>query len=805
MNNTVKYFGLLVGLLLTWGVNGQDGNFPKSMAGTGTIYGKVVSETSAEPIAYANVILKKNKIVQTFSTKEAGRFIFRNVPFGQYVVEVSFLGLETLSKEIKLTEANPIANLGQMELADFKMEEIIVSGEKNAEQNSLVKRIYNVGKDINSTGGSALDALKNIPSLNVDMDGKIQLRGSSNVKVLINGRPSSISGSGGEMNLESIPAGSIESIEVITNPSAKYEAAGKSGIINIVMKKPRNMGFNYSFNFLVGTEDKWSTGIAMNYRTHKWNWKLGYQFYRKFTPGSILLDRQNIFSDTTNYLHEIASIEKLKIGHTPSVGVDFNPTKKLMLFASFTTNPHSVQKKSKYDYVFMNEAKEYDSNRDRLTQDDEAENATQAEFGINKKFARKGMTWNTVYSYDKGTKQDSVYSLDERYIDENLQEVVKQKNRRDQYDITHRVQSDFVYPLTQKTKLESGLLFSSRLLDNNYTFFDKDASSENWEPVPLRSNDFLFTEKISSGYVMGTTKWQKWALNAGVRVEHTEVTADPSNYTHFFPSGYLAYTVFPKGKGKVMVSYSRRIHRPSYKRLNPFASYNDDLNIRRGNAQLKPELTDSWELGWQSHWKKGSISPTIFYRYTDDKIGYYAHLLPDGVRELTYVNLNSSIAKGAELNGSYSPVKSFRLSGNMSYFNVEKDGENLENNTSNSGNMFSSRLMISYKPTHRLATQFTGFYHSGYIGTVGYGEPMKNMDFGTTYQVFQKRGKLIFKISDVFDSREFSFHVRTSDMKMDFTRRMHNRTFWLGFNWELKQDKSKQRRKRSHSSRDMDL
>ena len=805
MNKTLF---LLLLLLHSTTFYAQDGNFPKSKDGTGTVFGKAMDADKEKGLDLANVSLltKAGKLLFAKTTNESGRFIFRDVPYGDYNLEISFLGMGSYtSDDFVLSKEHSAVDLGSMYLsANSKLEEVVVNGQKVTEQVSLVKKVFNVNENINNAGGTALDAMRNIPSLYVGIDGVIQLRGSSNIKVLVNGRPSALTGSGGEMNLEQIPAASIEAIEVITNPSAKYDAAGKTGVINIILKKPTDNGFNYNFNSMIGTKDKWATGLSMNYRLDKWNWRGGYQFDRNRYLSTKDLNQHSFLVDTSYFLEETSTADKIRVGHSANLGIDWTPNRKVTLFTTVTINPHTGQKASEFDYTFFNQGHEYDNNSLRKTQDDESTQGLDFELGLDKKFSRKGMKWNTIYSFDNGTKSDSVLSDQNFFNKATLLGVTHEKNRRNQLIQTHRFQSDFTYPFTTGIKLETGLMYSSRFLENDFKYFDK--IGENYIPNLERTNDFEYDEQITAGYLMSSARVDKWDLNIGLRVENTDVVSKlanatkeyPNNYTNLFPSGHVGYAVFPEGKGTIMASYSRRIRRPSYKRLNPFASYNDNQNIRRGNPLLRPELVDSWELGWQSRWKKGSINPAIFYRKTTDKIGYYTHILANGIRELTFVNLNNNTSQGMELNASYSPSKMVRLSGNVSYFYVEKDGSNLENKASNKGNMWMSRLSLSVKPTNKFAVQVSNFYHSGFIGILGVSQPIWNVDYGMTYRAFKNRGKFIFKLSDVFNSRGFAMDIETTDLKMDFSHKRESRVFWLGFNWELKQDKHQKRRKKSH-------
>lgn len=816
----MKKLELIIGILLfvssvVWA---QDGHFPASKAGTGTVFGKVMDEVSQKGLAYANVAMYQQGTKQPITAKttnDSGRFIFRDVAYGRYHIEISYLGMETYqSGEVIVDKAHPAVRLGKLFLAgsDQVIAEAQVTGEKSTEEVSLVKKVFNVSKNINNAGGSALDAMRNIPSLSVGIDGDVQLRGSSNVKILVNGRPSSLVSTGGELKLDQLPAASIEAIEVITNPSAKYEASGKTGIINIILKKPTDYGFNYNFNFLAGQRDKWTTGLTMNYRTNHWNWRAGYQFNRNTYQFTKVLDQQSFRADTTYFLEENSTAEKVKTGHTVSLGMDWNPTKQWSLFTTFSVNPHIGQKASVFDYTYFNQDHIYDNNSLRKTQDDEEEMGVDVELGINKKFSRKGMSWNTVYSYDNGNKLDSVLSNHHYYDMNDLLALTNEKNRRDQVEETHRVQSDFVYPFSRKVKMETGLMYSYRNLENDFRYAD--LVNDIWEPNLGRTNDFLYSEHIGAAYLMGTAHIQKWSFNAGLRVENTDVNSVlaggsqqyPNHYINFFPSGHIGLDVLPEGKGTILLSYSRRIKRPSYRRLNPFASFNDNQNIRRGNPLLRPELSDSWELGWQSRWKKGSVSPAVFYRKTIDKVGYYTHLLDNGIRELTFVNLNSGTAQGAEVNGSYNPLKWLRLSGNVSYFHIEKDGTNLENATTNVGDMFMTRLLLMLTPKKPLAIQVSGFYNSGYVGTLGESDAIANVDLGITYMAFHNRGKFIFRVTDIFNTRRFAMHIKTPDLNMEFERKRESQILWLGFNWELKHTKNQnRRRKKSSGGGDMEF
>ena len=817
MNFTMNKIGLFFLLLISSLAYGQDGNFPKSKDGTGTVFGKAMDIDSEKGLAFANVSLYLDGSKQpalSENTSKSGRFIFRDVPFGKYVLEISFLGMGSYSSEGFITDKeHPIVQLGAMYLSasTSELEEVQVTGQKTTEQISLVKKVFNVNENINNAGGSALDAMRNIPSLFVGIDGEVQLRGSSNIKVLVNGRPSSLTGSGGELNLEQIPAASIESIEVITNPSAKYDASGKTGVINIILKKPTDYGLNYNYNLMVGTRDKWTTGLAMNYRSKKWNWRGGYQFDRKNHWSTKDLNQQSFVLDSSYFLVETASTNRSKVGHMANVGFDWTPNNQVTIFSTLTANPHVSKKTSEFDYTSYDIEHSYAGNSLRETQDDDGGTGLNFELGMDKKFSRKGMIWKSIYSFDNATKADSIISFQDSFHLENLLSNTQEKNRRAQLIQTHRFQSDFTYPFSKDVKLETGLMYSKRFLENDFEFFNKVGAD--YIPNLNRTNDFVYDEQISAGYVMTTARVNNWDLNIGLRAENTDVVSKlanatqkyPNNYTNLFPSGHIGYAIFPKGKGTIMATYSRRIRRPSYRRLNPFASYNDNQNIRRGNPLLKPELTDSWEIGWQSRWKKGSISPALFYRKTKDKIGYYTHILPSGIRELTFVNLKNNTTQGVEVNGSYAPIKMLRFSGSLSYFYVEKDGSNLENQSSNKGDMWMSRLMISVKPTKKFAIQLSNFYHSGFIGILGESDPMWNVDLGMTYRAFHKRGKFIVKLSDVFNSRRFAMNINASDLIMDFERKRESRIFWVGFNWELKQDKHKKRRKVRTGGGDMEM
>ena len=805
-------------LVIRSGAGAQDGNFPKSKPNTGTIFGKVVATDEPSGLAYANVLLFKlhgQKPVRHFTTREGGRFIFRSVPYGTYRLEINFTGMEPLVIEpLKVTAGQPHVELETLTLVpeNNQISEVVVVADRSDTEFGLATKRYNVNKDINNAGSTAQEILRNIPSVFVDeANNTVQLRGSSNVAILINGRKSAIAGSGSSLRLDKIPAADIEAIEVITNPSAKYEAAGKAGIINIILKRPHNMGFNYSLNVMAGTADKWSASYSANYRTRHFNWQAGYSFDRKRHDFSQTLSRHNILPDTSYFLDQLSGGNKLKISHSIRAGVDWMPTKKWTVFSSFTFLPHHAQKPGHYHYIFYDQDRMYDSSRERYTRDNEATGAWQAELGFDKSFDRKGMKWSAVVTYDKGTKADSVAIRETTYINENPMESGESKNRRRQKDGNLRFQTDWKLPLRPGWQLQTGALYSDRHLENDFRYFnlDNDLWYLNWD----RTNDFTYDERIAAAYVMADGQKGRFSWNGGLRYEYTALQSGLANdtthinyYGHLFPSGSLTFAFDEQGRTKLSLSYSKRIHRPSYRRLNPFVSYNDEQNVRRGNPALQPELTDALELGMVIRRKAWSLNPTVFYRATRDKIGYYAQLLPNGARLLTFVNLNRSVSLGTELNGQVKIARPVRLSGSVSFFRVEKDGENLTNPASNAGNMLMARLALQVNPVKRLSVQLTGFYHTGFIGTVGYSDPMKDMDIALKYSVLRRRGQLILRLTDLFNTRQFGFHVRTVDINMDYIRKRESRILWLGFNWQLKQqDRAKRRHHKSGEGMEMEM
>jgi len=523
-------------------------------------------------------------------------------------------------------------------------------------QLALDKKVFNVGKDLSSRGGSAVEILDNVPSVQVDIEGNISLRGSSNVRILVDGKPSGLVGTGGS-GLRSLQANMIEKVEVITNPSARYEAEGMAGIINIILKKEVKKGLNGSFEVTAGVPKVLGTAANLNYRTSKLNFFVNYNIRQREGPGVGSLYQEVFRSDTTFITEQDNKRLRGGLSQTVRLGADyfFNEKNTLTTSFSYRISDDKNFAETRYD--------DYINSLDNLVEssirtDDEKEDETKLEYAIDyeKKFDREGQSWKTRISYQDNIEEEGSI-LENRFLDGTL--FLEQESNNKERENTLIFQSDYVVPFSKDQKFEVGGRASIRNIDND--FLVEELRDNVWEPLEGLSNNFQYDEKIYAAYVIYGDKIDNVSYQVGLRPEYTDVNTtllttneeNPRDYVNLFPSAFLGYEF---GKNNTLqLSYSRRVRRPRFWDLNPFFTFSDNRNFFSGNPDLDPEFTDAFELGHLKFWDKASLSSAVYYRYTTGVIERIQVVNPDGTSVTKPQNLSTRNAYGLEFNGSYNP------------------------------------------------------------------------------------------------------------------------------------------------------
>jgi len=737
----------------------------------GSIDGVVLDSISKEPIEYAQVALLKSQdssVVASIYTGEGGAFVMEQLPLGKYIVKVSNLGFKTkFIPNITLSMQKPLRKLGNVSLVSDEavIEEIEVFRDKTAIQIGLDKKVYNVGDDISVSGGSAQDVLNNVPSVEIDQDGKISLRGDGNVTVLIDGKPSSLTGGNGKAILDGIPAGSIERIEIVTNPSAKYDPDGTSGIINIVLKKNIKQGLNGSITASAGTGNAYNSSVNLNMRNTKFNIYGNYGFdYRDGYRNNFSYLTQT-FGDSIVKLDQERYGADLAITHTAKIGMDLYLKDRHTLSLSLAGNLGDRERTGEQ------ENNRYTENLDSLGY--WLRNASDPS-------GNKNLDASLNYSYElkeeKGQLDLAAYQsfgdgfnsgyYNQRFIyPSDSAETFQRLFSTDETSIT-TVSADLVRIFNKKWRTESGLKMIHRNMHVDSRSDLQIASGPVTEDT-LGYFDYEYTERIYSAYGIVASSYKRWKYQVGLRLEQSfqepnllsENLSFKNDYFNFFPSGTLRYSL--EKKGEFSLGYSRRINRPNADNLNPFTSYADPFNLRRGNPELRPEYIHSIDLGYEWSSKKVTLAVTAYQRYANNVINRVKVFYSDGTSAGTFANIDNSVNTGGEIVLQYRPLPIWRnmLSINSNYIKYT-DNSGATANFNREGLVIGGKMSSTLELMKRTLTiQVNGRYAAPSVTPSGRMKPRGSMDFSIDKSLKEGKWGVGLRVSDIFDTQGFQFYV----------------------------------------------
>ncbi|MDX1943170.1 MAG: TonB-dependent receptor, partial [Saprospiraceae bacterium] len=574
------------------------------------IKGIIVDAQTATPLSYATIQIFKsanNALITGGITDDNGQFVIETSP-GDFYALVDFIGYDQLKSENFTLSADKPYNLGILKLnsAATSLNEVLVQAEKSTMELKLDKRVFNVGKDLGNAGGSATEILNNIPSVTVDAEGNVRLRGNGNVRILIDGKPSGLVSFKGGSGLQQLQASLVEKVEVITNPSARYEAEGMTGIINIVLKKDRKQGFNGSFEITSGAPTNIGGAANVNYRHNKINFFINYGIAYRILP-SINSLYQEVYTNDTTFI-STQSYDGRHKGFSTNIrgGLDYFFDEKNILTASYLYRRSKGNRFTdlRYDdYVFN---KSNLLNYTTRTQDeDETEPNSEYAISYKKLFAKKGQELNADIRFlDNWELSDQVYTQFTYFPNGTLDESKNtlQTSVNDETEKQLLMQLDYVYPFGKEGKLEAGFRSSFRDMTNDYLVQEQDDSGV-FVTLPGLDNDFLYDENIHAAYGIVGNKIKRFSYQFGVRAEWTDVKTtlvetreeNPRKYSNLFPSVHFTYDLLHENA--VQISYSRRVRRPVYNELSPYVTFSDNRNFFSGNPDLDPEFSNVFELG----------------------------------------------------------------------------------------------------------------------------------------------------------------------------------------------------------------
>lgn len=757
----------------------------------GVVKGKVVSETGNEPIEYATVVLKSlrdSSIAGGGVTDEKGNFEVTEIKLGRYVLIVSFIGFTPYeSAPFGLGRDGVSKEFGEIKLtASMELEEVEVQVDRPLITTSIDKKVFNAEQAITAAGGTALDVLKNVPSVQVDQDGNVSLRGNQNVTVLIDGKPSGLTGGSRQALLEQIPASSIENIEVITNPSAKYDPDGMSGIINIILKKNKMKGFNGLISIQAGngridstsakfsTINKYNVNGSVAYKNQKFNVYGNYtlNLRNRFSEG--LADQQSGTTGEMYGLDQTSYEDGSRNSNMLKAGFDYYLNKKNTINTSITWNTRGRNEIERIHYIdLFND----DISAIRIRDNREDNGGTSLDFnvGYTKEFEKKGQNLVIQYTQSTGSGTEEGFFLEDYYDTGGLlfDNYIDQYNDQNNKNSLNTIQLDYVHPVNDKFKFETGYKSIFRSIDNDFY-----SETNNIVDTAL-NNHFLYNEQIHAVYGIGAYKINDtWSTQLGLRQEFTQYesqlvdsdTTFPNSYTPLFPSAYVNYAF--DQYSSLNVSYSRRINRPSIRSLNPFTDYSNPLSLRSGNPFLMPEYIDSYELAYAKYTEKGlSINPSLYYKHTTDVITRVVRTDPEVVnrRIVRQENIGITDTYGAEMvfSGKIKSYWRMTVSGNV-YWN--KTTSNLTdinlNNDALGGN---GNLINNFTVKKNTDIQIMSWYNAPRVFALGRIKQMGSVDFAVKHTIWGGKADISFRLSDVFDTQRFAIILDYEDQATNTT------------------------------------
>lgn len=758
------------------------------------ISGVIIDRSSKQAVEFATVQLLNtdSTIVKSSVTDKKGRFSIESIKPGNYILSCTFIGYEKRGKALTVTGTAPKMNMGviQIGVLSANMAEVKVTATNRALNAAIDRKVYNVSQDILANSGSASDILKNIPSVEVDIEGQVSLRGSADVMILINGRPSPLMGKTKAEALQQLPANSIERIEVITNPSARYKPDGTSGIINIVLKKNTKGGLNGSVLANAGTQDRYNGTVSLNYKPGKLNLFGNYSIRkdRRLRLSDINRTYLDAKQNDSSYYMQSSQSPARPLSHVATMGMDYN----LSEHNSFGISGNYVSRKQvKHDVVnnlFYNKNRTLTNSYDRLRYDPEYEIEKDATAYWQHNFREEDHELRVELNASGSDEQE-----DNHYT--NVYRLPTRRSSMDntlitQHDHQQQVAVDYTNPLSDDSKLEAGYLGSFAQLDQNFYGEMYDTTQNKFLKDIVKSNRFLYNEYVHAFYATYQHSFKKFSYEAGLRGELANikgnlVTRDSlikNDYAKVYPTLHLSYKL---NNGELQLNYSKRVNRPDGDELNPFPEYQDPRNLRAGNPKLLPEIIHSIEFGYKWQNKNLSFVPSLYYRYKRNGFTSVVVPLNDSTLLTTTQNLSNSQASGLELIFSAKAGTFFNANLSSNFFYNSIDATDLGLSSNRSIISMSTNLNSTFTLSKTTMWQLSFNYRSARLTPQGKVFPTFVFNTGLRQDLFKKKVSVILTASDLFKTLQEKTELNTSFLKQTAIYKRDRQIIYLGVSYRF--------------------
>lgn len=769
------------------------------------IKGRVVSSTREE-VAYATIKLLSwpdSIFRQGTVTGTSGEFILQNISAGNYIIHVQSLGYKTyISAPFVISQNEPVKELGDIVLIkDVKrLKEIEITAEKPFIQQQADKRIYNVEKNFTTSGGNAADLLQHIPSVSLDADGNISLRGSENIQILINGKPTTLAGGDRASLLQQIPANNIVSIEVITNPSSRYDAEGSSGIINIITKRTEKENISGHINLHHTIYNKAGMNAHLQYKNKSFLTGVNYsiQYNPRFFDGYSF--RKNIFPDTLFSSEQINYGDRVPLNQNIRLNTEYYFSRKTTLGA--TISYHHELSTSPETIFFRNYDMQFDITSEAIRKVTNHQTSDNYDVSINLKhaFSKTGTELTADITFSRNNRNELLRFNDEILMTNHANGFypfpLVQTNFNNTTTDMYLFQTDYVHSLNSTSKIETGAKATIRNIIGYYELQYFDTTRKYFQPDLLNGQiTFRYTEQVYAGYLLYSNTWKKINYQSGLRGEQTVIagrghslaTPDATisrHYFNLFPSASVAYTFAQQHQ--LQGSYSMRISRPWFRQLLPFAEVADPYNQRIGNPNLNPEIFHSFEINWskkvtQHHF----LSVSIYYRQTNNNISRIRKIDAEGISTITFENLNRQFAYGSEMIIRNQFFKWWDMTTSFNGYQSQVNGSNIAPNMTNRGFAFSLKNNTNFRFRHNTSLQITTQYQAPIPTAQGRLISVWGIDLAAKKDLIKNKATLTLNMQDIFFTRRFGVKQNQPQFEQTFWRTRETRVLTFSFNYRF--------------------
>ena len=800
------------------------------------ITGIVIDKDTGQPLEYATLILQSLRNPDRVTggiTDALGKFNVQTIP-GRYNVRIEYISYNTYSKEEQTFRTSSDLGTIKIGIDVEQLEGVEVIGERTTVELRLDKKIYNVGSDLTVKGGSVTDVLDNVPSVTVDVEGNISLRGNESVRILINGKPSALSGLSTEA-LQQLPAEAIEKVEVITNPSARYDAEGTAGILNIILKQSKTAGLNGSASLYVGNPESYGGNLSLNLRRENFNIFTNTSYRYRSGPGNALFEQENFNSDgsTASFQDEYRDYQRQNDGFNTNIGFEYFIDSTSSITNSFVYRKSEGDDTTDIDFFNFDAANNPTIERNRFTTEEEEDEDIQYSVNFKKKFDKDGHELTMDYQYSTGSELEN--SIINEIVIGETSALPTEQTINDERQIRELVQMDYVLPLGKDNKSQFEFGYRGTFNNFNTDFNFGILENGNLNRDPNFSNELNYKEYVNAAYTQLGTKINNFNILGGMRMEASDIgialvnTNEISNkkYVDWFPSLFLGYEF--SEKEQVTISYSRRLRRPRSRFINPFPSRSSNTNLFQGNPDLDPTYTNAFDLGYLRRWDKVTFNTSAYYnkstgvfQFITQERGDFVEienpndpanpvLVPVQVR--TPINLATESRYGMEFTTSYTPKRNWRLSWNINLFQRQlrgdyryvnfQDQEIVQNFDADNFTWF-TRFSAKLPLPGKIDFQTNLFYRGPSENAQSRNKGILSTNMAFSKDIVKDKATISLNVSDLFNTRKRRSETRTDNVYTysEFQRRQ--RSIRLSFLYRFNEPQSQRNRNGERNGGDDD-